>query len=168
MEETKFFREERNFKNYLNYETMNNWTMTTDFALIKISYLTKFGRFVQQIYFLNLEHLSSRIIKTDGPDNFKVLNYQKHSFNGALWNGCSPVNLLYIFRIPFPKNTSGRMLLNDGNVKSETEQKKAVSRYMPNWQGKLVNWGNEKATNDNVNRQFTQLRWRISATVFRT
>ena len=24
LEETKFFREERNFKNYLNYETMNN------------------------------------------------------------------------------------------------------------------------------------------------
>ena len=113
--------------------------MTTDFALIKISYLTKFGRFVQQIYFLNLEHLLSRIIKTDGPNNFKVLNYQKQSFNGALWNGCSPLKLLYIFRIPFLKNTSGRMLLNDGNVKSETEQKKAVSRYMPNWHGKLVN-----------------------------
>ena len=86
--------------------------MTTDFALIKISYLTKFGRFVQQIYFLNLEHLSSRIIKTDGPDNFKALNYQKHSFNGALWNGCSPVNLLYIFRIPFPKNISEGLLLS--------------------------------------------------------
>ena len=27
-------------------------------------------------------------------------------------NGCSPVNLLHIFRIPFPKNTSGRLLLN--------------------------------------------------------
>ena len=27
--------------------------------------------------------------------------------NFALWHGCSPVNLLDIFRIPFPKNTSG-------------------------------------------------------------
>ena len=26
-------------------------------------------------------------------------------------NGCSPVNLLHIFRIPFPKNSSGRLLL---------------------------------------------------------
>ena len=29
----------------------------------------------------------------------------------ALWHGCSPVNLLHIFRTPFPKNTSGRLLL---------------------------------------------------------
>ena len=29
----------------------------------------------------------------------------------ALRHGCSPVNLLHIFRIPFPKNTSGRLLL---------------------------------------------------------
>ena len=27
-------------------------------------------------------------------------------------HGCSPVNLLYIFRTPFPKNTSGRLHLN--------------------------------------------------------
>ena len=29
----------------------------------------------------------------------------------ALRHGCSPVNLRYIFRTPFPKNTSGRLLL---------------------------------------------------------
>ena len=29
----------------------------------------------------------------------------------ALRHGCSPVNLRYIFRAPFPKNTSGRLLL---------------------------------------------------------
>ena len=29
----------------------------------------------------------------------------------TLWHGCSPVNLLYIFRTPFTKNTSGRLLL---------------------------------------------------------
>ena len=29
----------------------------------------------------------------------------------ALRHGCSPVNLLHIFRTPFPKNTSGRLLL---------------------------------------------------------
>ena len=29
----------------------------------------------------------------------------------AFWHGCSPVNLLHIFRTPFPKNTPGRLLL---------------------------------------------------------
>ena len=29
----------------------------------------------------------------------------------ALWHGCSPINLLHILRPPFPKNTSGRLLL---------------------------------------------------------
>ena len=39
----------------------------------------------------------------------------------TLRRGCSPVNLLHIFRIPFPKNTSGRLLLIVGifqNVKN--------------------------------------------------
>ena len=30
----------------------------------------------------------------------------------ALRHGCSPVNLLHIFRTPFPKNTSGWLLLS--------------------------------------------------------
>ena len=30
----------------------------------------------------------------------------------TLRHGCSPVNLLYSFRAPFPKNTSGQLLLN--------------------------------------------------------
>ena len=30
----------------------------------------------------------------------------------ALWHGCSPVNLLHVFRTPFPRNTSGWLLLN--------------------------------------------------------
>ena len=29
----------------------------------------------------------------------------------ALRHGCSPINLLHIFRTPFPRNTSGRLLL---------------------------------------------------------
>ena len=29
----------------------------------------------------------------------------------TLWHGCSPVNLLYIWRTPFSKNTSRRLLL---------------------------------------------------------
>ena len=30
----------------------------------------------------------------------------------ALRRGCSPVNLVHIFRIPFPKDTYGGLLLN--------------------------------------------------------
>ena len=31
----------------------------------------------------------------------------------TLWHGCSPVNLLHIFRTPFPYNSSGKLLLSD-------------------------------------------------------
>ena len=30
----------------------------------------------------------------------------------TLRHGCSPINLLHIFRTPFPRNTSGRLLLH--------------------------------------------------------
>ena len=30
----------------------------------------------------------------------------------TLWHGCSPVNLLHVFRAPFPKNTFGGLFLN--------------------------------------------------------
>ena len=33
----------------------------------------------------------------------------------TLWHGCSPVNLLHIFRSPFSKKTSGRVLLHYEN-----------------------------------------------------
>ena len=48
------------------------------------------------------------------------MNFQKQLSRGvllcnfietALRHGCSPVNLLHIFRTPFPKNTSGWLLL---------------------------------------------------------
>ena len=29
----------------------------------------------------------------------------------TLWHECSPENLLHIFRTPFPKNNTGRLLL---------------------------------------------------------
>ena len=34
----------------------------------------------------------------------------------TLRHGCSPVNLLHIFRPPFPKNTSGGLLLNSAQM----------------------------------------------------
>ena len=39
----------------------------------------------------------------------------------ALSHGCSPVNLLHIFRKPFPKNTSERLLLDHVADKLDTK-----------------------------------------------
>ena len=38
------------------------------------------------------------------------IKLQSNFLEIALQQGCSPVNLLHIFRTPFPKNTSGRLL----------------------------------------------------------
>ena len=38
----------------------------------------------------------------------------------ALWNGCSPVNLLHVFRSPFLKNTSEGLLLKAILIQSFT------------------------------------------------
>ena len=37
----------------------------------------------------------------------------------TLWHGCSPINLLYIFRTPLTKNTSGGLLLAKINSRSK-------------------------------------------------
>ena len=39
------------------------------------------------------------------------IKLQSSCFEITLWHGCSPVNLLHIFRTPFSKNTSGQLLL---------------------------------------------------------
>ena len=39
------------------------------------------------------------------------INLQSNLIKIALWQGCSPVNLLHIFRKPFPKNIFERLLL---------------------------------------------------------
>ena len=43
-------------------------------------------------------------------------NFIKISF----WHGCFPVNLLHIFRTPFIKNISGRLLLNSVIIPFQT------------------------------------------------
>ena len=42
------------------------------------------------------------------------IKLQSNFIEIALRDGCSPVNLLHIFRTYFPKNTSGRLLLQIG------------------------------------------------------
>ena len=41
-------------------------------------------------------------------------DFNKVPLEIPLWHGCSPVNLLHIFRISFHKNTYGRLLLIHG------------------------------------------------------
>ena len=40
-----------------------------------------------------------------------MLKLQSNFIEIALWDGCSPVNFLYIFRPPFPENSCGWLLL---------------------------------------------------------
>ena len=42
-----------------------------------------------------------------------LIKLQSNFIEITLWHGCSPVNLLHIFKIPFPKNTSGGLLLDE-------------------------------------------------------
>ena len=58
----------------------------------------------------------------------------------ALRHGCSPVSLLNIFRTPFPKNTSGWLLLKLGSKDT----------FFKNWNSLLNN-------NGSLNTQFNQL-----------
>ena len=48
------------------------------------------------------------------------ITLQSNFIEIALRHGCSPVNLLYIFRTPFPKNSSGWLLLIIENDSSES------------------------------------------------
>ena len=48
------------------------------------------------------EHPCQSVISVKSQNNFIKI---------TLWHGCSPVNLLHIFRTPFTKNTSERLLL---------------------------------------------------------
>ena len=41
-----------------------------------------------------------------------LLKLQSNFIEITLRHGCSPVNLLHIFRTPFPRDTSGWLLLN--------------------------------------------------------
>ena len=53
----------------------------------------------------------------------------------ALWHGCSGVNLLHIFRTPFPRNTSGWLLLVYYNPVQEA--KVLLRAVVPMWSVKL-------------------------------
>ena len=47
-------------------------------------------------------------------------DFNKVAIEIALRHGCSPVNVLHIFRTPHPKNTSGRLLLYEISYETPT------------------------------------------------
>ena len=49
------------------------------------------------------------------------IKIQSNFIEITLQHGCSPVNSLHIFRAPFPKNTSGGLLLNLQKPNSVTD-----------------------------------------------
>ena len=70
----------------------------------------------------------------------------------SLRHGCSPVNLLHIFRTPFPKNTSGRLLLSmviRSNVLVKRGKNIPKSRKKKTWQEHaefILNWWYSRQT----------------------
>ena len=50
----------------------------------------------------------------------------EHLIEITLRHGCSPVNLQHIFRIPFHKSTSGRLLLKDTQMIRENTFSKQI------------------------------------------
>ena len=74
------------------------------------------------------------------------IKLQSNFIKIALWHGCSPVNLLHVFRTPFPKNTSGRLLLKiaDGRkikVRHFIESKKLYHQLQPSYTLSLCLYG---------------------------
>ena len=49
--------------------------------------------------------------------NVNSIKMQSNFIEIKLRHGCSPVNLLHIFKTPFSKNTSGGMLLKQKNLR---------------------------------------------------
>ena len=57
--------------------------------------------------------ISSKFTGEHPCQNAILIKLQSNLIETTLRHGCSPVNLLHIFRTPFLKDTSGRLFLND-------------------------------------------------------
>ena len=68
--------------------------------------------------FLSILKLCSKLTGKHPCRSAISLKLQSNFIEIALQHGCSPVNLLHVFRIVFPKNTSGRLLLEIANLVS--------------------------------------------------
>ena len=68
------------------------------------------------------------------------------------WHGCSPVNLLHIFRTPFPKYTSGRLLLGDEKVSIANLSLMSTDNHVPGLVPSFLLNGRKTQSIDHLNR----------------
>ena len=73
----------------------------------------------------------------------------------ALRHGCSPVNLLHIFRIPFPKNTSEGLL---PLIKTKVSEEGPIWAENNNNNNKKIQKKKEKS----INKTFISKSWKPS------
>ena len=120
-----FFQKLTRFKDYIkNLEAHQSYSKYKNLSLIG-SFIRKsiFRGFLRQLeslkkYFRRKRQEFSRSSRPEvflGNGAIKVLQiYRRTPMPNCdfLRHECSPVNLLHIFRTPFPKNTSGRLFLN--------------------------------------------------------
>ena len=57
------------------------------------------------------------------------IKLQSNFIEITLWHGCSAVNLLHIFRTPFPENTSRCLILNNVNYWMENDLPSEINKY---------------------------------------
>ena len=74
----------------------------------------------------------------------------------AIWHGCSPVNLLRIFRTPFPRNTSGWLLLLFVQLGFNINNKCHYLTYVLTRVSSFTTY--ERTTNNNEDRKEFQIR----------
>ena len=58
-------------------------------------------------------------------------DFSKVTIEITLWHGCSPINLMHIFRTPFFKNTTGRLLLYFALTLIENQQYLTLHKKSP-------------------------------------
>ena len=86
-------------------------------AWIKLLTIIKEARKFSDIEAAFIDHKNKKVYTGEHPCRSVIpVTMQSNFIKITLWLGCSPENLLHIFRTPFPENTSGGLLLNIENI----------------------------------------------------
>ena len=106
---------------YLSYMSYVSYKSISVNSLRSLEIAYKKTLLIYDINYKN-KNIERKVLRSSRPDVFlgkgalkicsKFTGYLLCNFiEIALQNGCSPENLLHIFRTPFPKNTSGWLFL---------------------------------------------------------